>query len=56
MYNFSLGSRLSDFPIGSPEYMQFMGVEMSLQEAEAKTKRELQEAEVKAKAMIEEEA
>ena len=32
---FDLGSRLSDFPIGSPEYLELMNLELSLEEAEA---------------------
>ena len=37
---FDLGSRLSDFPIGSPEYLELMNLELSLEETEAQAKLE----------------
>ena len=37
---FDLGSRLSDFTIGSPEYLELMNLEISLEEAEEQAKLE----------------
>ena len=47
---FDLWSRLSDFPIGSPEHLELMNLEMSLEEAEDEF------ADAEARAKMEEEA